>query len=93
MAEHIKLPGPTIDVHPHRTMCSPAILYLLYSAKLGSQASVYFIWLVDASSRSIAFVAAAVVILAIIPFIHIIVHVFSRGPLSNPAFTAYLCFR
>jgi hypothetical protein len=74
-------------------MDSFTILYLFYSAKLGSQASIYFIWLVDSSSRTIAFVAAAVAILAIFPFFHVIVHVFSRRPLSSPAFIAYLCFR
>jgi hypothetical protein len=66
---------------------------LIYSAKLGSQASIYFIWLVDSSSRTIAFVAGAVAVLAIFPFIHLIIHVFSRKPLSRSAFMAYLCFR
>lgn len=69
------------------------IVYLLYSTKLASQASVYFIWLVEPSSRTIPFVAAAVAILASFPFFHIIVHVFTQRPLSSPAFIAYLCFR
>jgi hypothetical protein len=74
-------------------MDSFAILYLLYSAKLGGQASIYFIWLDDSSSRTIAFVAGAVAILAVFPFIHLIIHVFRRKPLSRSAFMAYLCFR
>jgi hypothetical protein len=66
---------------------------MFYSAKLGSQASIYFIWLKDSSSETIAFIAAAVAVLAIVPFFHVIVHVFSAKPFSNSAFIAYLCFR
>jgi hypothetical protein len=69
------------------------LLYLLYSAKLGCQASTYFIWLRDSSSGAIAFIAAAVAIFSIVPFFHFIVHLFLAKPLSNPAFIAYLCFR
>jgi hypothetical protein len=74
-------------------MDSFTLLYLLYSVKLGSQASIYFIWLVDSSSRTIAFIAAAMAILAIFPFFHVIIHVVSRKPLSSSAFITYLCFR
>jgi hypothetical protein len=74
-------------------MNSFTLLYLFYSAKLGSQASIYFIWLVDSSSGTIAFIAAAVAIFAIFPFFHVIVHIFSAKPLSSPTFIAYLCFR
>lgn len=70
-----------------------ALLYILYGAKVCSQASIYFIWLVDSSSMTIAFIAAAVAVLAVFPLSHIIVHVFSAGPLSNPVFTVYLCVR
>jgi hypothetical protein len=84
---------PTIKVTLHRTMNSFALLYLFYSAKLGSQATIYFIWLVDSSSRTIPFIAAAVAIFAIFPFFHVIVHICSSKPLSNPTFIAYLCFR
>ncbi|KAH8674855.1 hypothetical protein BGZ60DRAFT_404944 [Tricladium varicosporioides] len=73
-------------------MHSFTLLYVLYSAKLSSQASIYFIWLVDSSSRTIAFIAAAAAVLAVFPFFHVIVHVFSAKPLSNPTFIAYLCF-
>jgi hypothetical protein len=69
------------------------LLYLFYSAKLGSQATIYFIWLVDSTSGTIAFIAAAVAIFSIFPFFHLIVHVFSAEPLYKPAFIAYLCFR
>jgi hypothetical protein len=74
-------------------MNSFALLYVLSCAKLSSQASIYFIWLVNPSSRTIAFIAAAVAILAVFPFFHLIVHVFSSKPLSNAIFIAYLCFR
>jgi hypothetical protein len=74
-------------------MHSFTLLYLFYSAKLGSQTSIYFIWLVDSSSRTIAFIAAAVAVFAIFPFFHVIVHVFTAKPLSNSTFIAYLCFR
>jgi len=74
-------------------MESFTLLYLFYSAKLGCQASIYFIWLVDSSSRTIAFIAAAVAIFGISPFFHVIVHVFASKPLSGPAFIAYLCWR
>ena len=74
-------------------MNSFTLLYSLYSAKLSSQASIYFIWLVNPSSRTIAFIAAAVAVLAVFPFFHVLVHVFSAKPLSNPTFIAYLCFR
>jgi len=74
-------------------MNSFTLLYLFYSAKLGSQASIYFIWLKDSSSGTIAFIAAAVAVFAIFPFFHVIVHVFSAKPLSNSTFIGYLCFR
>jgi hypothetical protein len=74
-------------------MNSFTLLYLFYSAKLSSQASIYFIWLKDSSSETIAFIAAAVAVFAIVPFFHVIVHVFSAKPFSNSTFIAYLCFR
>lgn len=74
-------------------MNSFTLLYLFYSAKLCSQASIYFIWLEDSTSGKIAFIAAAVAVLAIFPFFHVLVHVFSAKPLSNSTFIAYLCFR
>jgi hypothetical protein len=69
------------------------LLYLLYSAKLSIQASIYFIWLADSSSRTIAYIAAAVALLAVSPFFHVIVHVSLAKPLSNSIFIAYLSFR
>jgi hypothetical protein len=75
------------------TMNSFTLLYFFYSAKLSSQASIYFIWLVDSSSRTIAFIAAAVAVFAVFPFFHVIVYIFSAKPLSNAIFIAYLCFR
>lgn len=74
-------------------MDSFTLLYLFYSAKLGCQASIYFVWLVDSTSRTIAFIAAAVALLAIFPLFHVIIHVFRRKPLSRSAFIAYLCSR
>jgi len=74
-------------------MNSFALLYFFYSAKLGSQASIYFIWLEDSSSGKIAFIAAAVAVLAIFPFFHVLVHIFSAKPLSSSTFIGYLCFR
>jgi hypothetical protein len=44
------------------------LLYLLYSAKLSIQASIYFIWLAESPSRTIAYIAAAVALLAGLPF-------------------------
>jgi hypothetical protein len=69
------------------------LLYLLYNAKLSGQASIYFIWLVDSSSRTIAFIAATVAVLAVFPFFHVIVHISSAKPLSYPIFIAYLSFK
>lgn len=40
-----------------------SLLYILYCAKLCSQASIYFIWLVDSSSGTIASIAAVVAVL------------------------------
>jgi hypothetical protein len=74
-------------------MTSFALLYFLYGAKLCSQASIYFIWLVDSSSRAITFIAATVAILAVFPFFHVIVYVFLAKPLSSQSLVAYLCFR
>ncbi|KAL5344404.1 hypothetical protein ACLOAV_010664 [Pseudogymnoascus australis] len=72
-------------------MSSFALLYFLYGAKLCSQGSIYFIWLVDTSSRAITFIAATVAVLAVFPFFHVIVYVFLAKPLSCQAFVAYLC--
>ncbi|KFY78757.1 hypothetical protein V499_02142 [Pseudogymnoascus sp. VKM F-103] len=72
-------------------MSSFALLYFLYGVKLCSQASIYFIWLVDSSSEAITFIAATVAVLAVFPFFHVIVHVFLAKPLSSQGFVAYLC--
>lgn len=74
-------------------MSSFALLYFLYGVKLCSQASIYFIWLVDSSSEAITFIAATVAVLAVFPFFHVIVHVFLAKPLSSQGFVAYLCIR
>ncbi|KFZ04467.1 hypothetical protein V502_10127, partial [Pseudogymnoascus sp. VKM F-4520 (FW-2644)] len=55
------------------------------------QASIYFIWLADSSSRAITFIAATVAVLAVFPFFHVIVYVFLAKPLSCQSFVAYLC--
>ncbi|KFY17818.1 hypothetical protein V492_00374 [Pseudogymnoascus sp. VKM F-4246] len=72
-------------------MNSFALLYFLYGAKLCSQTSIYFIWLLDSSNRAITFTVAVVAVLAVFPFFHVIVHVFLGKPLSSQTFVAYLC--
>ena len=81
---------PNDQGNSHRTTNSFTLLYLFYSAKLGSQVSIYFIWLVDWEDR---IHSRSCPVFAIIPFFHVIVHVFSAKPLSNSTFIAYLCFR
>ncbi|KFY02071.1 hypothetical protein O988_02372 [Pseudogymnoascus sp. VKM F-3808] len=72
-------------------MDSFALLYFLYGAKICSQTSIYFIWLLDSSNRTITFTVSVVAILAVFPFFHVITHVFLAKPLSSQAFVAYLC--
>lgn len=71
------------------------ILYICYFAKALAEFSVYFVWLVDSTSKTIQYIAAVVTLLAICPFFHVTTLALSTRPtlvLSETYFIAYLCF-
>jgi hypothetical protein len=74
-------------------MESFALLYIFYIAKLGFQFSIYLIWNAHKESSVITYLAACVVLLAVAPAFHTIVHIYKARPLSDDSVIAYMVSR
>ena len=74
-------------------METSTLLYLFYLAKVCIQIAIYFIFLLHSLAESIPYLAAVVVLLAIIPIVHLVAYLIIQKPLLVAPTIGYICFR